>query len=235
MSTPFYVLAAAAEPASRLKGFFREGRSSPGWLLTEPIPFRYAGFDVSIGSIAQLSDGDRWEAQRGDRKLIQLYQDGTLIFRVRADQGFLGWGQSVVGFAQQPALNPVAVVEVHASFVHLYARIYSWFVQPPKSVLFTLRFAGAEVEGRRLAMTEYYKHGVAQVFDPELFPIHDTDATAEHTVGANRLIERPNAVTYELLTKFYEMFDASAELIPFVTREGDEPAVDIGALQQLGR
>src|SRR5688572_31620822 len=52
--------------------------------------------------------------------IFQLYEDGTLLVRVAADSTFLGWGQDEKEFNTRPRLNPMALIELTTSFVHLY-------------------------------------------------------------------------------------------------------------------
>ena len=235
MTVPYYVIGASPGKATRVRGFFRDGSDSPGSLLTASAVFRYAGFDTFTGGYAKLIDGERWEVQNRDRKLLQLYPDGTLLFRVRADQDFLGWGQDPARFEALPALNPIAVVESHTSFVHLYRALLSRFLVGTPSVVFKLQFHSAQVAGRRIAITKLFDRGIVWAVDPELYPIHDFNATADAKVETNELIESPNAVAFGLLLKFYDMFDADHELIPFVKTDTDPKAIDVEQLQALSR
>jgi hypothetical protein len=79
MPDPYYFLAATVPPGNRIKGFYHEGSSAPAQFLERAPSFRYAGFDLTTGDQARLLD-DHWQVQSGDRKLIQLFQDGTLLW-----------------------------------------------------------------------------------------------------------------------------------------------------------
>lgn len=233
MPDPFYVLAAAPSESVRLKGFFRDGEASPGWLLTRPQLFRGSGFDVSTGDIARLVDGERWEVRNGTRKLLKLYSDGTLLFRMRADGDFLGWGQSGDGFAALPALNPVAVVESHTSFVHLYRRVVEMLTTAPPTVHFSLTFSDAFIDNRPLSLTKYYEKGVARTVNPDLFPIHDRAASLQFDAPTELLVSDPDAVAFSVLSRFYAMFDAEPTLIPFTEMDNSGGRVNVSMIQRL--
>lgn len=230
MSIPYYVIAGSVAPGNRLKGFYQEGGLSPAHLLDHPTPLRYAGFDVSTGDYARLV-GDHWQVRNGDRKVIQLYQDGDLLFRMRADEDFLGWGGQ--NLSMRGWLNPVAVVESHVSFVSLYAALVPHFLRPPDQIRFTLRFENGLIDGARLALTRYYTNGIRRVHAPTLYPIHDPNASAVVESHAALLLARPDRVAYQVLTRFYELFDAGPDLIPFVVEGVTEGTMDIAAIAEL--
>lgn len=64
--------------------------------------FRWGSFDVSVPAVARPRPDDSLEVGWPDRKLLRLYQDGTLFFRAAADQEFLGWGQDREQFKEFP-------------------------------------------------------------------------------------------------------------------------------------
>lgn len=236
MSVPYYVLAASVGSGHRVKGFFRElhdSEESPGWLLTQPEVLRPYGFDVSTGSIAQLLDSERWEIDRGRRKLLRLFQDGTLLFRMRADHEFLGWGQNASAFAALPALNPTAVVEVHSSFVQLFRKVLERLNELPSQVYFDLRFSAAKIGERRIAVTRHYPRGLMWVDTPELHPISQLNASTRVVTTSKSVLDAPYRVAAHLLATFYSLFDADASLIPFLTGDVDSREVDIDALRRI--
>jgi hypothetical protein len=233
MPTPFYLLVAAPATATRLRSFAREGSDSPGWLLTQPPVIRHAGFDTSTRDVAQLVGGERWEAQYGDRKVLRLYQDGSLLFRMRADEEFLAWALQSRAHYGEPTLNAVAVVESHLSFVYLVKELLPWFKEQPAEIRFTLRFSDAQLRDRPLTVSKYVDPNRGWLADPDLHPIHGPSAEESLNVAVSRLAESPEAVAYDLLVRFYDMFDAAADLIPFLRDTPQGKAVDADALKAL--
>lgn len=233
MTMAFYTLVAFPASKTRLKNFFSEDGASPGWLLTAAPRLRPAGFDLSTSGYAHLVDGEYWEATSGDRKRVRLYQDGTLIFRARADSAFLGWGQDPHDFANVPALNPVAVVESHASFCSVYGLILQHLAETPESVRIDLSFSNATIGSKRLFLTRYYPQGVSSVLDPKPYYIHDVNASDSLVAPLREVRESPFSVAYQLLVRFYKLFDAEPDLIPLTSGTGSQGSVNLEALKAL--
>jgi hypothetical protein len=169
----------------------------------------------------------------GDRKLLRLYQDGTLLFRMAADADFLGWGQEEEEFARGPRLNPVPVVEAHASFVYLYRAVLPMLAKAPNSVQFTLNLKDAEVDKQRLALTKYYEGGIRNVFHPKLYRAYAVTIEEVVDASADAVINEPQHVAYTLVERFYEMFDMTPDLIPFVMEDRGIKAIDIEQIRKL--
>jgi hypothetical protein len=129
---PVYVLTASVPSGNRFRGFFDRDRESSAHVLEQPPTLRYAGFDTSTGRDARQVGPDQFEVRSGERKLLRLFQDGTLIFRVPADPSFLAWAVDENEFERMPRLNPVPVVEMHTTFVDLYAALLPKLVRPPR-------------------------------------------------------------------------------------------------------
>ena len=231
MDTPYYVVAATVSPGNRVKGFFQDEADSPARLLDNPLRFRHGGFDVSTLDTAKFVGGDHWEVQSPGRKLLQLYQDGTLLFRMRADAEFLGWGSQDHYF--DGWINPVAAIESQASFVHLYARVLALLLRAANQVSFVLRFENGVYDGTRLAITEYRKNPMNFAVSPTPYPLHDASASTNVAVSADDLAAHPSRCAYGVVRAFYELFDAGPELIPFTATVDNQPEVDVHAIQTL--
>lgn len=233
MSPPTYVIAASVPAGNRVRGFFTDSGASPSLLLERPPQFRYAGFDTTTMDQARLVDETAYEVKSADRKLLRLYQDGTLIFRMAADADFLGWGQEEDEFARFPRLNPVSVVEAHASFVYLYRTVLPTLVKPSETVEFTLTLRGAQVGEQRLALTQYYKGGIRNIYHPPLYRAHSREVDEIVDVATEVVVNEPEHVAYQLVERFYSMFDMAPDLIPFVKEAGGVKSIDIEQIRQL--
>jgi hypothetical protein len=230
MPTPYYVLAASVPPGNRVKGFHQDDGHAPCRILDRVESFRATGFDVSTGDYSKMVD-DHWEVRNGDRKLLELYQDGTLLFRVRADEAFLGWGGQNLGV--RGWINPVAAVESHASFVHLYRGLIPHLAREPQTVRFSLVLRDAVQGNIRLFLTPYYSLGIENVHEPRRYYVHSADASSELVSSPSAIDDTPNLVAYQLLKHFYELFDAEPSLIPFVTTSPQPIQIDLAAIRSI--
>src|SRR2546425_9877749 len=101
MSSPVYLISATPLEPSMLKNFFDSTRGSLMDALSNPPGFRYAGWDLQTLDRARIVDGEYLEVSNGDRKRIQLYEDGTLLAKASAGPDFLAWGRDSPDFANR--------------------------------------------------------------------------------------------------------------------------------------
>src|SRR5436190_23728453 len=99
---PTYILTASVPAGNRIRSFFDKHSDSVAYILESPPTLRYSGFDTMTGGQVKQVGTDHYEIRQGDRKLLQLFQDGTLIFRVPADPSFLAWAVDEEAFARWP-------------------------------------------------------------------------------------------------------------------------------------
>lgn len=230
---PLYVISASVPAGNRVRQFHNDDPGSARYLLMEPPHFRYGGFDLRTLDIPHLGPDDCWEVRSGERKVLRLYQDGTLIFRAAANESFLGWGMEHAAFLEYPRINPVPVVEVHASFAHLYARVLDQLHKPPTDILFRLMLRGAVWTNKRLFLTEYYDVPIWQVGDPPQYVVHSDPASETLTILPAQLREAPNQVAYELVAAFASLFEMPSDKIPFVREVGGVREIDINQIVKL--
>jgi hypothetical protein len=236
MPSPTYQLTASLIPAgNRIRNFHGDQPGSPRHQLEHPPRLRDNGFDTATYATAKPIEPDGYEvSNQGDRKVLQLFQDGTALFRVAADPRFLAWSVTPDDFARVPRLNPVPVVEMHVSFVLFYASLIPRFAKPPDSVRFTLHLRAAHADGKRLALTRYVPN-FQTAFNLTLHYAHATEIEESLTVATKAVLETPEHVAYQLVERFYsEFFDVTdPSLIPFVTEKNGVAAIDSAQLQEL--
>jgi hypothetical protein len=226
----YYVLAAAVPTGNRVTRFFAEGADGVRGLLRDAGHLRDGGFDLTIGANAEGHD-DYWEAQQGERKALRLYHDGTLLFRAAADDSFLGWARNRDQFLRQPRLSPVAIVDVHASFVSFLAELLPRFQEAPSEVLFRLRLSSAVTEtGTRLFLTRHLPGATWEWVNLPRFVVEKVPPEEELTVAGAELTDDQRAVALRLVEQFYSMFEAPAEIVPFVAEIDGVRRVDVDAI-----
>jgi hypothetical protein len=232
MKMPFYVLTASVAPGNRVRGFHGTEPGSGASLIADIPRFRSGSFDVAIPGWPDPGPDDSLELKWDERKILRLYQDGTLVFRARADFDFLGWGVEPHAFPKFPKLDPLVVVEVNTSFVHRYRAVVESLKSFPDRVFFHLSLHNSAQNGVRLFLTEYLR-GMVDWSTATRYPIQMDPAEEELTVAAKTLIDAPNAAAYEVVRTFATMFDMPEEKIPFIDRTGDQPEIDLEAIKAL--
>lgn len=233
MGRPTSVTAASVERGNRVLRFHGAGRDTASAILTNVPRFRWGSFDVAIPDDVRAGPDGSLEVGWPDRKLLRLHQDGTLLFRAAADQEFLGWGQEPDEFGQFPRLNPVAVVEVHTSFVHLYRTVVEQLKETPAHVDFRVEIHNGTWEGGRLFLTKYYERRIALVGNPKRYMLQEDPATAEFSATAEEVLGNPNRTAFRLVSTFTSLFDMPVDEIPFTIEGAAGPEIDLNQIKNL--
>lgn len=233
MKTPYYVIAASVPSGNRFRGFFNEDADGLKYTLLATPTFRHSGFDLRTLGTPQAGPEESWEVSTGERKLLRVYKDGTLLFRAAADNSFLGWGQEDREFQRFPRLNPVPSVEIHAAFAKFYAGLIPRLTIAPEHINFTLSLHNAVWDGMRLFLTEHFKVPLYHINNPTRYFVHDSNPTDQIVVSADDVIAQPLAVGYRLLERFAAFFDMPPDKIPFVKQAAGGAEIDVEALAAL--
>jgi hypothetical protein len=230
--TPLYIIAASVAPGNRVKGFHSDRPDAPRFALRDAGELRPSGFDLGIGEAAVEAPDGSLQAVQGNRKVLRLYQDGTLVFRALADDSFLGWARRPEQFLAHPRLNPVPVVEVHASFATFYGRnILAMLEREPDEVLFKLVLKHHRLaEGKRLFMTEHQPGDAWEFVGRHYYRVGAEPPETTLTAAAAIVREKPLVVAYQLVEKFFALFDMPAHLIPFVSEVDGVHEIDVAKI-----
>ena len=117
------VLGFEMSPKSNIPDFFNPNITKYRDLLMNPGSIRYAGWDLVTLDIPKIHRADYYEVTNGDRKIIRLYQDGTLIAKGNLDSSFLSHATDSNSGPGQTLINPIALSEFIYNFVVFSIRI----------------------------------------------------------------------------------------------------------------
>ena len=221
------VLSAYPIPASELRTLFRGSDGSIRRLLERPPTLRHSGFDLETGGDAQIVDGEKVRVANGDRKILELYRDGTFVFVCRADDWFLAWASQ----RGQQKINPLALVEVIYSFANFYGHVIRDLKQPPTDVQFRIDLKNMHDRGVRTILGPYAAGSYAQEFGMDLREAPQNDWTITRKLSAANYDAA--AMAYELVREVYLWFGIDEDEIPYVTTQGDSAAVDVEAIRNI--
>jgi hypothetical protein len=220
--TPSVVLAAIPKEPVTFKDFF--GSKGPRELLEKPGG-RYAGWDMQTHDTARIVRGEYLEVRNGDRKQIQLYEDGTLLGKFAADDRFLAWGSE----ARAPGirLNPLALLEVLYSFVRLYGRLTAFLQPVPREATLRVQIEGAlSGDETSLGLGPYGVDTYAWMLDDERQGAPEASMTREIRAQTVELQQEPGLAAYELAEKIYLWFGHAPDKVPYTMERDGKKAVD---------
>jgi len=226
MSNSFYVISATPKEDLKLLNLFQSGEKSLMDLLSNPGSFRYAGWDLETYDQAKIIEGDYLEVKNGERKVIQLYEDGSLILKVPVDENFLGWGMNKDVFNETPKLNTLALIEVTTNFVYFYKKIISYFDNKPESILFVVNFSDLFIDEKKMTL-------VPAVVDERQFNIGTVYSAPQNNfnkeieISVEELLNKTDLVSYKILEKIFNWFGIPSNIIPYTKDVDGEKNIDI--------
>ena len=228
---PHYVIGSAVDRGNRIARFHRDGGADSirNRLRNagELGPFAY---DIATDTPGEAGPGDSLETQT-DRKHLRVFNDGTILFRCVADDTFLGATRNAAAFQQSPRINPVVVVEMHASYVTFVTEMLGRLASPPLHVVFAFGLRNpTNLAGRRVFLTDRVLPGGLEV-DLNTYPLERNPPEAEVRVDAADVQAAPLRVAYRLVEEFYAMFDFDGAPIPFTHQVDGHTEIDLNALR----
>jgi len=219
MSEPFYILAAAPTKPGKLKKIFESGPDSIMNLLQNPGQLRHAGWDLNTYDSPQIIKGEYLEVKDG-RKLIRLYEDGTIILRALADNNYLGWGQFEEQFKKFPRLNSIALIELTYNFIDFYGRLSGHFESNPEKIRIRCELRNAFLtDSAKLILAPGpvgsvgYEGGFFKKEAPENNMSKQIDSELADIQNS------PAYVVYELIKELYLWFGYTTDKIPYTSED----------------
>ncbi len=234
MNTPLLILAATPKEQVKIRNFFDTSQKSAWNLLAHPGQLRYAGWDLQTLDTPRIKKGEYLEVVNGDRKILNLYEDGTFVFNSFADGSFLGWGQNDEGFQNNPRLNPVAIIEVIFNFVDFYNKLADFFEEKPENMIIKAQIQGAFLdEKHKLYLTPYGINTFAWITGHERGYASENDMIKEFTFPLSRIKENPAEAAYSIIEKIYLWFGLTPDKIPYVKEVGGKKSIDTDKIRAI--
>jgi hypothetical protein len=224
MTNPIYIMSAVPKEDSRLLNLFQSGENSLMHLLENPGSFRYAGWDLETLDQARIVEGEYLEVKNGDRKTIQLFEDGSLIYKAAADETFLAWGRDRASFVGNPKLNTLALIEVTTNFVHFYKKLIEYFEKKPGTIIFIVQFKDFFVGDKHMGLVPAR---VEEVIPRDIKYAIKSEMEKKIEIKSDELISEPSAVAYAIVEKIFTWFGVPVNLIPYVKEIQNKKYVDI--------
>lgn len=233
MPEPIYYLAAA--PMEKVEVPTLTRTHGVRELLEHPPAGRHSGWNLTTLERAELRPGPRLHIQNGERKFIDLSEDGTFTV-IGVFDGFLGVGRW--DFNVKPLVNGLAVVEYTYEFVSLYERLLDEFIEPrPAWVRFTAGVRNAHYtaadQPRKLLMVP------GPVNDHYGWPAFDAREAPEsefgYSIDVQTSAEAPHIdtkkLTYDLARRFYNSFGLTDDDVPYVSETQD--SIDVAQIYEM--
>lgn len=228
------LIAHPKEKLGELKSLFTNEKGSIKRKLENPPinagKIRYAGWSLETLDLGKIIEGQFVRVQNGDRKTIDLYNDGTLIFTGLANEKFLTHA-SQDGFR----INSIGLIELVYNFISFYREVINDLSIKPNTISVEFRFLNMHIDGLKnylikgpinVSFPSSYKYEAPtnnySLKTPIDFKVEDFD------------VEKIGEITYKIVEKIYLWFGVPLDTgnIPYVKIEKLVKSIDIEQIKK---
>ena len=222
------VLSAYPESVVRLRTIFSSDLQGIKHQLEEPPTIRESGFDLRTLDRANIVSGKFCRVTNGDRKVIDLYEDGALIAGFKADDDYLCWAMRGL------KINPVVLMESVCTFVLFYELVIEDMDTKPDGVNFRVVLHNLHLDDKKNYLTPYSfdRKGYRFAFDEGKKFAPENNWRSE-----NIKVELENfqveSVAYEIIREIYLYFGIEVNKIPYTKEVNGNWIIDIEQLKSI--
>lgn len=221
------LLAAVPSPPGELKSIFTSSEGSLRRALENPPRLREHGWDLSHFDSAKIMKGEAIRVADGERKVVDLYRDGTMIAAAPADGSFLAWGRK----EDKEDINPLALVEYVYSFLNFYSIVLKDFASPPVKILFRVKLRNMHLNGKMSTLGPFGLNSHAQQFGLDERPASDDEFNFEGSVAVSDF--EPTKYLIEIIKEIYLWFGIEEAKIPYFKASDAGRELDIEAITKI--
>lgn len=212
MEKPLYILAANPIESNRIKRIFESGENSIMEMLRNPGQIRPSGWDLQTYDTPRIIKGEYLEVKDWNYKTLQLYEDGTFIFKAIADQSFLCWGIDDNNFQNDPRLNPLPLIEVTYNFVVFYLNLIQYFEKIPRQIKFTIELKNTFITetSKLYFFKDYFER---KILAPE------NHMHKEFEMSPGDQLFKVGHIAFSIISRIYNWFGISSDEIPYLSKD----------------
>jgi hypothetical protein len=225
LTVPSLTLFARPRETVRVASLFRSAEGGVRAVLEHPPITRQEGWNLTTLDRAEIVNGDHLRLTNGDRKAIELYEDGAFIAIGRFD-GFLArdtWTADADG-PKFYKINSLALIEYIHDFVLTFAALVPFMEPQPTNAAFGVKIVGATRWPEAKLFLPPYGIGTFGWELPMEAAPPDNDEYQWWTVEALGDPIRVRAIALRLVERVYVYFKRQFEEIPYLNEARD--AVD---------
>lgn len=221
------ILSAYPNQPGELKTIFLTIDKSIRKHLENPPTLRHAGWSLETLDQARIMRGEMIRVANGDRKTIDLYRDGSLVFAGLADHKFLAWGNS----PEKQKINAVAIVEIIYSFVNFYRLVLDDLKELPKKVSIRIDFRNMHLDGIKNYLVPYQLGRYAQMFEDDAKEAPDNNGILVKTFSVQDY--DIGAIAFKILKEVYLWFGLEEDKIPYTKEETGVKMVNSESIKNI--
>lgn len=223
----FSLIAHPGEPA-KLKTIFLDTENSIKRKLENPPVLRYSGWDLETSDRAQIKEGKLIRVKIEEVNIIDLYEDGGMVFCVLANEDFLCWGKSKDGLR----FNTLALIESISNFAIFYSEVLKDFEQSIESLCFSFAFNNLWVDNNKYYLVPYPVGSMGYNFCDEGKEAPQASIFSDPIlIGINNF--RAEVAAYELASKIFLWFGVPLNKIPYTKVKNGITVIDFEIIKGI--
>ena len=210
-----------------LSSIFSDTEGSIRRKLENPPKIRYAGWDLGTLDRAKIIEGRLLRVMNGNRKTIDLYRDGTLIFAGLSDEDFLCWANKLDDLKKEIKINSLALIELIYSFLNFYKDVLADFNPIANKYSVKFGFKNLWLNSYKNYMVPGQIHSIdyQSPYNKHFAPKDEYFSEAFHFEVNEFELEN---IAYEIVKEIYLWFGISPEgnSIPYTKTKGSKILID---------
>ena len=183
-----------------------------------PPVLRQHGWDIVVGERSQLIKGELRRAVDKDFMILDLYRDGTLIFGVIAERGFLTWGR----IQNDLKINSLALIETVCNFVTLFKLVTEKYVPKPSEISIRIKLHDLHLGGEKSFMVPY----AVGTYTSKQHDAPDNNFEKTILVDLSKSEFDSGQVSYHVVQEVYLWFGMGSNMIPYVIEKDGLKSID---------
>jgi hypothetical protein len=218
----YIAISAVPSPPGQLKTIFVSAQGSIRRQLEDPPQLRPHGWDLMHHEQAKIMKGEAIRVTDGERKVVDLYRDGTMIAAAPADSTFLAWGRD----ENKQRLHPLALIEYVYSFLNFYSLALKDFASPPTTITIRVELHHMHLENTKTTLRPY---GMQSMSHDQAAPADD--GMFELTVGTDEF--KPLNLIFDVVKEVYLWFGIEEDKTPYFKNDAGVRELDIAAISKI--
>lgn len=213
-------------PKSNIQDFFNPAITKYKELLMHPGAIRYAGWDLETLDVAKIHRADYYEVVNGDRKVVRIYQDGTVVAKGNLDASFLSHASSQYASEGQTLINPIALCEFIYNFALFTIKVAEETGATNPQMRYKFKLQGLMSANNQYVLSNsrsLHFYG-SEAKAPETDVI---EGSFNHAYGSDVKKGFQHRVAYSIVRQIFLHFGYQEDEIPFFSQGSKEFQVDL--------
>jgi len=202
-----------------IPNIFESRRSPVANLMTSPPELRKTGWDILCGLNPKNIGGEFLRNGECDRRVLDVYPDGTVVFIAAISEDLLAWGSKTGS-----RLHPLAFAETLWGISTFYKELAKHFDIEPSQITYHLEMQNLLLDGVATSLPPRQVGSFSYHYSTDDHQASDQMFFAKAQINWNDYI--PEVFAFSLVRSVYLWFDFTEAEIPYVMEMDGKKALN---------